>query len=81
MLRTWRANLGVSGDELTVRAGLESERYRQIESGLSEPNLGELSSIAAAFDKSPSELVNQWEGVSMIPRAVRRDVLGGASRK
>jgi hypothetical protein len=52
---------------------------RQIESGLAEPNLGELSSIAAALDKQPSEFVNRWERMSMIPRAVRGDVLGGTS--
>jgi transcriptional regulator with XRE-family HTH domain len=75
------ASREVSREEFAARTGLGIERYRQIESGLSEPNFGELSSIAAALDKQAFELVNRWERMSMIPEAVRRDVLEGARSK
>jgi hypothetical protein len=53
ILRELRASLGFSSGELAVRSGLESERFRQIESGLSEPNLGELSSTRQRSISTP----------------------------
>ena len=70
VVRGLRVGRSLQGDELAIRAGLDSQRYQEIDSGISEPNLLELTRIAAALHLRPSELVGRFEIVSLVPRAI-----------
>jgi hypothetical protein len=61
ILRELRVSVGLGSEEVAVRAGLDVYRYREIDGGLSEPNILELFSIATALETPPSELVRRFE--------------------
>lgn len=70
VVRGLRTGRGIQGDALAIHAGLNTQRYHEIDSGISEPDLVELTGIAAALGLRPSELVGRFESVSLIPRAI-----------
>jgi transcriptional regulator with XRE-family HTH domain len=67
VLRQQRARADVTIEELARRASLDIKRLRGIDRGLSEPDLVEVFSIADALDLQPSELIRQFEELSMTP--------------
>ena len=70
VVRESRANRSLQSNELAARASLDADRYREIDSGISEPSLGELIRIATALGLRSSELVVRFESVSLVPRAI-----------
>jgi hypothetical protein len=70
VLRELRKSGSLTSNELAARASLDIHRYEEIDGGLSEPNLVELSRIGVALGLRPSELVGRFESVSLVPRAI-----------
>lgn len=70
VVRESRANRSLQSNELAARAGLHADRYREIDSGTSEPSLAELTRIAIALGLRSSELVVRFETVILVPRAI-----------
>jgi hypothetical protein len=70
VVRQLRASRSVRSNDLAICAGIEAHRYHEIDSGISEPNLVELTRIAAALGLRSAELVERFESVSLVPRAI-----------
>lgn len=75
VVRESRANRSLHSDDLAARAGLDAARYREIDRGMSEPNLAELTRIATALGLRSSELVLRFESVSLVPRAIGSEAI------
>jgi len=70
VVRGLRVGQGLQVDELAILAGLDTQRYHEIDSGISEPNLAELTRIATALGLRSSELVERFDRVNLVPRAI-----------
>lgn len=70
VVRELRSSRSLQSNELAIRAGFDAHRYHEIDSGISEPDLVELTRIAAALGLRSAELVERFERVSLAPRAI-----------
>lgn len=73
VIRELRSSRSLQSHELAARAGLDADRFHEIDSGASEPNLAELTRIATALGLRSSELVVRFEAVRLVPRAIDSD--------
>jgi DNA-binding XRE family transcriptional regulator len=64
VLKDLRDQKGISNEELSKRAEIDLEALREIENGLVEPTIVELSRLAKAFDMELSKLVRHFEAAA-----------------